>query len=240
MVDIGVDTTSAPTTAAPTPEPTPEPTDKSEDECGPAFVNDNCARLRNGLTNNAESFCVGPKEAFGAPCYPLNQDGGCNGDWKKKSCKETEESSCAKEKCAQLRNGLTADEGSFCVGPKEAFGAPCYPLNQDGGCDDDWTKESCDEKEKKMKMKGYVVAENGDVLSETRCNSKNARESGWGALGKYTDQESCKQKCLESSTCKFAVWKKVSENRGHCTSFSSCKPFVDAGKQWLVWKKKGA
>merc|ERR1719482_2450808 len=50
---------------------------------------DVCTEFRSGAIRSDLAVCKGPMEAFGAPCYPLNSDGSCNGDWTKLICSET-------------------------------------------------------------------------------------------------------------------------------------------------------
>lgn len=45
-----------------------------------------CTEYRNGATASLQSLCVGPAEAWGRPCYPRNNDGSCNADWRPATC----------------------------------------------------------------------------------------------------------------------------------------------------------
>ena len=45
------------------------------------YCRSQCSEFRNGASASAAELCIGPKEGWGTPCYPLNNNGQCNGDW---------------------------------------------------------------------------------------------------------------------------------------------------------------
>ena len=58
-------------TEKPTPEPTPNPTAAPVEKT----CKDLCGEFRNGANSEMTALCLGPKESWGRPCYPLNHDG---------------------------------------------------------------------------------------------------------------------------------------------------------------------
>ena len=41
--------------------------------------------------------------------------------------------------CSEYRNGAQSTDNNLCMGPRESWGRPCYPL-QNNNCNSDWTK----------------------------------------------------------------------------------------------------
>lgn len=90
-------------------------------------------------------ICRGPKERWGTPCYPPNQQGRCNADMKKLSCGAAVAAAPAPDACracTEFRNGAKRGDAVVCRGRKESWGTPCYPPNQQR-CNPDMKKLSC-------------------------------------------------------------------------------------------------
>merc|ERR1712087_258969 len=68
--------------------------------------------------------------------------------------------------------------------------------------------------------------------NDGRC--KGAPRKNWGNLGKNISLHECKQACIDSTTCLFAVFQWSS---GQCTEYTECSHFVKEGKTFQTWRK---
>lgn len=72
------------------------------------------------------------------------------------------------------------------------------------------------------------------IRENQRCSGPP--EGGWGGLGnnQMVSETECKQACLNSNDCKFAVYKLTKQK---CSKFLTCNEFQTNGANWKVWAK---
>lgn len=129
----------------------------------------------------------------------------------------------------QFRNGASATETSVCVGPREPWGQPCYPVPEQG-CNADWSLCTT----LQQRMQGV-----SDGLAEQQCQGVKTGK----AVTKVTREE-CQDRCLaDNAGCNFAAWKpsKKDQTRGTCLTYRTCRTRKSRkGQQFVIWRKVSA